>query len=242
MPHRTAPVRPDAGLTEDGRPMQLVTSYARRGSRLSPKQQQAWDRHVEDWLLPGETVVAEGFDQQRWFGRTAPLIVEIGSGSGESLAALAGVRPAYDVLGIEVWRPGVASTFANLEAAGVDNVRMLSLDAVWAIEALLRPASLAELWTFFPDPWHKKRHHKRRLVDAEFATLAASRLTSGGCWRLSTDWEDYADQMVEVLGAEPLLQGGVVERWAERPVTKFERRGIAAGRRITDVRFERRAR
>ncbi|MEZ5194791.1 MAG: tRNA (guanine-N7)-methyltransferase, partial [Nocardioides sp.] len=100
---------------------------------------------------------------------------------------------------------------------------------------------LAELWTFFPDPWHKKRHHKRRLVTPAFAVLAARRLAVGGWWRLATDWADYAEQMGEVLDAEPLLSGGVVERWAERPVTKFERRGLAAGRTITDLAYRRSA-
>jgi tRNA (guanine-N7-)-methyltransferase len=116
---------------------------------------------------------------------------------------------------------------------------LLSVDAVWSMEHLVRPASLAALWTFFPDPWHKTKHHKRRLVTPSFARLVADRLAPGAEWRLATDWGDYADQMVEVLDAEPLLAGGVVDRWAERPVTKFERKGIAAGRPITDLAYVR---
>jgi len=143
------------------------------------------------------------------------------------------------VLALEVWKPGVAASLAEVAAAGATNVRFCSVDAVWAVEHLVRPGSLAELWTFFPDPWPKARHHKRRLVNASFAALAASRLSPGATWRLATDWDDYADQMREVLDGRPDLTGGVVERWAERPVTKFERKGLDAGRTITDLAYTR---
>jgi tRNA (guanine-N7-)-methyltransferase len=144
------------------------------------------------------------------------------------------------VLAFEVWRPGVADTLDRIAAAGVTNVRLLSVDAVWSMEHLVAADALAGLWTFFPDPWHKKRHHKRRLVTPGFARLAATRLAPGATWRLATDWADYAEQMVEVLDAEPLLEGGPVPRWADRPVTKFERKGLAAGRAITDLAYRRR--
>jgi tRNA (guanine-N7-)-methyltransferase len=121
----------------------------------------------------------------------------------------------------------------------VANVRLCQVDAVWSMRHLVEPAGLQELWTFFPDPWHKKKHHKRRLVTPAFAALAASRLAPGGVWRLATDWPDYAEQMLAVLDAEPALAGGVVERWAERPVTKFERKGRNAGRPITDLAYTR---
>ena len=114
-----------------------------------------------------------------------------------------------------------------------------AVDAVWVLEHLVAPGSLAALWTFFPDPWPKKKHHKRRLVDADFAALAADRLAPDAEWRLATDWADYADQMREVLDAEPRLTGGPVERWSERPVTKFERKGLAVGREITDLCYRR---
>jgi tRNA (guanine-N7-)-methyltransferase len=153
---------------------------------------------------------------------------------------MAAARPAYDVLAFEVWRPGVASTFLHLEESGATNVRVLSVDAVWCLEHLFGPGRLAELWTFFPDPWHKKRHHKRRLVTPGFAALAASRLAPGSAWRLATDWPDYAEQIRTVLDDEPLLEGGEVERWAERPVTKFERRGLAEGRPVADFCYTRR--
>jgi tRNA (guanine-N7-)-methyltransferase len=169
------------------------------------------------------------------------LAVEIGSGVGEATAALAASRPSYDVLGIEVWQPGVADTFHRMEQAGVENIRMISVDAVWTLEHLLGPGSVSELWTFFPDPWPKQRHHRRRLIVPEVATLAATRLAPGGHWRLATDWGDYAEQMRRVLDAEPLLAGGVVDRWPDRPMTRFERRGVEAGRAITDLAYRRRS-
>ena len=220
--------------------MREVLTYARRGSRFSPRQQQAWDEHAERWWIPDEAVDDPGFSCAQWFGRQAPLIVEIGSGVGEATAALAATRPAYDVLAFEVWRPGVADGLARVAEAGATNVRFCSVDAVWSMENLIAAGSLAELWTFFPDPWHKKRHHKRRLVAPGFASLASSRLAPGGWWRLATDWADYAEQMVEVLDAEPTLDGGVVPRWEDRPVTKFERKGLAVGRDITDLAYVRR--
>jgi tRNA (guanine-N7-)-methyltransferase len=220
--------------------MREVLTYARRGSRFGPRQQAAWDAHATEWWIPDDAVDEPGFAWSDWFGREAPLIVEIGSGVGEATAALAATRPAYDVVAFEVWRPGVADGLARVADAGATNVRFCSVDAIWSMEHLVAPGSVAELWTFFPDPWQKKRHHKRRLVTPAFAGLAASRLTPGGWWRLATDWADYAEQMMEVLDAEPALDGGVVPRWEERPVTKFERKGVAAGREITDLAYRRR--
>lgn len=233
--HGVRPARPHHRLTEDGRRMREVLSYSRRGARFTPNQAAAWAAHQEQWVIPDEAVDQPGFAWSDRFGRSAPLIVEIGSGVGEATAPLAAARPSYDVLAFEVWRPGVADTLWKLAEAGAENVRLCSVDAVWSLEHLLGERSISELWTFFPDPWHKKKHHKRRLVNPAFAALVASRLVPGGTWRLATDWADYAEQMVEVLDAEPGLEGGVVERWAERPVTRFERKGLAAGRSITDL-------
>ncbi|MBF4765690.1 tRNA (guanosine(46)-N7)-methyltransferase TrmB [Nocardioides islandensis] len=234
------PARPHQRLTPDGRRMREVLTYSRRGARFTPRQQQAWEAHHEDWVIPDEAVDEPGFTWSAWFGREVPLVVEIGSGVGEATAALAPSRAAYDVLAFEVWRPGVADALWRVAEAGATNVRFCSVDAVWSMEHLVAPEGLVELWTFFPDPWHKKKHHKRRLVTPEFAALATSRLTPGAVWRLATDWADYAEQMVEVLDDEPGLEGGVVPRWEERPVTKFERKGLAAGRSITDLMYVRR--
>ena len=219
--------------------MREVLSYSRRGSRFTPTQAAAWEAYAAAWVIPDEAVDASDFRLADWFGREAPLVVEIGPGVGEATGVLAAARPDHDVLALEVWRPGVASALAEVAAAGATNVRFCCVDAAWVVDHLVRPDSLAELWTFFPDPWPKARHHKRRLVSAGFARLAASRLRPGGVWRLATDWADYADQMREVLDAEPLLSGGRVERWSERPVTRFERKGLEAGRVITDLAYVR---
>jgi tRNA (guanine-N7-)-methyltransferase len=239
VPEHVRPAHPGAGLTADGRRMQVVTTYTRRGSRLTRAQESAWERRSGEWLVP-DTAATEGLlDQERWFGRVAPLIVEIGSGTGESVAAMAAARPSYDVLAFEVWKPGVAQTFLHLEQTGATNVRLMSVDAVWCLEHLFVPGQLAGLWTFFPDPWHKKRHHKRRLVTAGNAAVAATRMAPGAEWRLATDWADYAGQIGEVLDAEPALGGGVTPRWEERPLTKFERRGLREGRSVTDFCYTR---
>lgn len=233
------PARPHQRLTEDGRRMREVLSYSRRGSRFTPSQQQAWDAYAAGWVIPDDAVDEPGFSLADWFGREAPLIVEIGPGVGEATGVLAAARPDTNVLALEVWRPGVAAALAEVAAAGAGNVRFCAVDAVWVLEHLVAPGQLAELWTFFPDPWPKTRHHKRRLVDAAFAALAAERLAPGATWRLATDWADYAEQIQQVLDAEPRLEGGIVPRWEERPVTKFERKGLAVGRTITDLAYTR---
>ena len=240
MNERVRPARPHHKWTDDGVRVREVLTYTRRGSRFSSRQEAAWAAHHEAWVIPDEAVDRADFALTDWFGRQAPLIVEIGSGVGEATAALAATRPESDVLAFEVWLPGVAEGLSRVAEVGAANVRFSSIDAVWSLEHLVPPGGLSELWTFFPDPWHKKRHHKRRLVTPEFAALAASRLATGGIWRLSTDWMAYAEQMVEVLDAEPQLVGGVVDRWADRPVTKFERKGVNAGRSITDLAYRRR--
>ena len=236
------PARPHTGLTGDGRRVREVLSYARRGSRLTDAQAEAWTRLADQWWIPEDAVDEPGFDLADRFGRSAPLIVEIGPGIGEATAALAAARPSYNVLAFEVWRPGVAQTMQRVERLGLDNVRLCGVDAVWSLQHLLDEESISELWTFFPDPWPKTRHRKRRLVTGEFAAMAASRLEVGAWWRLATDWPDYAEQMVAVLGREPLLRNeydGPAPRWPERPVTRFERRGIREGRPITDLAYRR---
>lgn len=217
-----------------------MLTYSRRGSRFTPSQQESWDAHHRDWVIDEAAVDEPGFDLAERFGREAPLIVEIGSGIGEATAALAAKRPDHNVLALEVWLPGVAHTLGLLEQAGADNVRLLGVDAIWSLENLVAPGSLSELWTFFPDPWPKTKHHKRRLVTPAFARLVVSRLQVGASWRLATDWADYAEQMIQVLDAEPGLVGGRVARWADRPVTKFERKGVAVGRDIVDLEYVRR--
>jgi tRNA (guanine-N7-)-methyltransferase len=239
MDERTRPPRPHQNLMDDGRRVREVLSYSRRGSRFSTRQAAAWAAHHEHWVVPDEALDEPDFTWAQWFGRDAPLVVEIGCGTGEATAALAATRPEVNVLALEVWLPGAAETMGRVAEAGLTNVRVCGVDAVWLLEHAVEPDSLAELWTFFPDPWHKAKHHKRRLVGPEFAASAARRLRPGAWWRLATDWAEYAEQMATVLDAEPLLEGGEAERWSERPLTKFERKGLAVGRTITDLAYRR---
>lgn len=245
---RSPEARPDVRLTEDGRTLREVLSYARRGSRFTAKQADAWDRLAESWVIgPNqidgltELIAQDGpLDlNRRWFERAAPLYVEIGSGVGETTASFAAAHPEVNVLAFEVWLPGAAETLHRLEQVGVTNARVCTVDAAWSLTNLFPEDSITELWTLFPDPWHKKKHHKRRLVNQPFVSVASSRLVTGGHWRLATDWGDYAEHMAEILSEETTLRGGAVQRWAERPLTKFERRGIAEGRAITDFDFVR---
>lgn len=231
-PVGVAPARPAADA-------HAIRTYRRRGGRLNAGQQRAWDARADRYLLPPQLLTSSGFRLTDAFERPAPLAVEIGFGVGEALAPLALRRPDWNVVGFEVWQPGIAQCIAVLGDENPTNLRLSSFDAAWGFEHVVEPATVGELWTFFPDPWPKPRHHKRRLVRREFAALAASRLAPGGVWRLATDWPDYAEQMQEVLDAEPLLSGGVTERYAERPLTRFERRGLAAGRPITDLTYRR---
>ena len=239
MSEHAADPRPHQRLAADGRRMREVLSYSRRGSRFTPSEAAAWTRYAAEWVVVDAAVDNPDFSWAAQFGRRAPMIVEVGSGVGEATVTLAGSRPTYDVLALEVWRPGIAATLARLAAARVDNVRLCDVDAAWSLRHLVPADSLAEVWMFFPDPWPKTRHHKRRLVDADFARLVTSRLKPGGTWRLATDWADYAQTMRHLLDAEPGLVGGPVERWSERPVTKFERKGLAAGRDIVDLAYRR---
>jgi tRNA (guanine-N7-)-methyltransferase len=231
---------PGAGMTPDGRRMQLVTSYTRRGSRLTSGQQAVWDRRADTWLIDDSVLAEERLDQQRWFGRVADLVVEIGSGNGEVVSALAPTMPGTNLLAMEVWRPGVASAMLRLEQSGADNVRLMNLDAAWVLEHLVAEDEVAELWTFFPDPWPKSRHRKRRLITSQLAAVVAGRLRPGGVWRIATDWPDYAEQIDEVLAGEAGLVGGRTERWAARPVTRFEQRGLDEGRPVVDFTIQRR--
>lgn len=236
-----------AGAVAD-HPGRGVVSFVRRSPRMNLSQHRAMDDLAPRYLIDVpradmSTSVAPGtrIDLAERFGRRAPLAVEIGSGVGDSLVAMAGARPDMNVLAFEVYAPAIASTMGKLDRAGVRNVRLVAADGTEGLRELVGTAALAELWTLFPDPWPKKRHRKRRLVNQAFAELVADRLEDGGLWRLATDWADYAEQMTEVLGSSPLftnrypdLPGGWAPR-GDRPVTRFERRGMEAGRTIRDL-------
>ncbi len=217
-------------------------SFRRRGGRLTDRQQRAWDdlhaTHVVDLPRNGpSTSVDPGFrlDSASVFGRRAPLVVEIGSGRGEALVHAAAEHPEQDFLGLEVYVPGVAQTLVTMRHQGVTNVRLAVVNATEALATMLAPESVHELWTWFPDPWHKTRHHKRRMVTVPFTALVARVLEPAGTWRFATDWEDYAEVVAEVVAASPHVDGGPVPRYDGRVVTRFERKGVAAGRRIHDL-------
>lgn len=226
-----------------------VVSYVRRSGRMNPSQQKAWDAHHQDWViaLPSgerETSIAPGthVDWPAAFGRVAPLIVEIGSGSGQAIAAGAHAHPEANLVAFEVFTPAVASTLSLLAREDLTNVRLVVADGAQALATIFDPHSITELWTFFPDPWHKARHNKRRLVGPHFAAVVAERLRRSGSWRLATDWADYAESMRETLEAHPDLhsaQQGWAPRYELRPITKYEQRGLDAGRTIYDLHYQR---
>jgi tRNA (guanine-N7-)-methyltransferase len=223
-----------------------IPSFVRHRSRLTEGQQHAWDRwwpergHDVTDLLSG----AEPYDPPAWFGRSAPLILEIGSGMGESTAALAAATPNVDHIAVEVYEPGLAQLLMRLADGGLTNVALLRGDAVALLRERVPRASLAGIRIFFPDPWPKRRHHKRRLVQPDFVALAASRLEPGGLLHLATDWDDYAVQMRAVCDAEPTLENTAADRpdgWTPRPdwrpVTKFEQRARLEGRTVRDLLY-----
>jgi len=185
---------------------------------------------------------AHVMDQQAVFGRTAPLVVEIGSGRGDALVHAAHAHPELDFLGLEVYLPGVAQTLVTMRHQGVTNVRLMIVNAAEALRTMIPAGSVHELRIWFPDPWHKKRHQKRRLVTPAFAELAARVLQPGGTWRMATDWQDYADQMLDVLRQSPDFDssGTWAPRFDGRPVTRFEGKGLDVHRDIRDLEAVRR--
>ena len=220
-----------------------VTSFVLQRNRLTEGQANAWDRL---WPRYGDDVAgvladAPPYDPPAWFGRTAPLVLEIGSGTGESTVAQALAEPDVDHLAVEVFEPGLAQLLMRIEEAGVRNLRLLRGDAVDLLRERVPPDSLHGIRIYFPDPWPKRRHRKRRLVQPEFVALAASRLTVGGMLHLATDWADYAVQMDAVCTAEPLLVdvSSVADEAARRPSTRFERRAHDEGRDVRDLVFRR---
>ena len=217
-----------------------IRSYVVRAGRMGTGQQRALAELAPRWVLPyGEGLA----DFAAAFGRQAPRVVEIGFGMGDATAQIAAARPDTDFLGIEVHPPGVGALLQRIEERGLANLRIVQHDAVEVMQHMVAPASLAGVHVFFPDPWHKKRHHKRRLIQPPFVALLASRLAPGGYLHCATDWQPYAEQMLEVLAAEPLLANrfpGYAPRPDYRPLTKFENRGLKLGHGVWDLVFKRR--
>jgi len=208
-----------------------------RQGRVSKAQRRAHTELLPVYGVPFSTIP---LDLERLFGRAAPRILEIGFGMGETTAAIAQEHPENDYLGIEVHTPGVGSLLKRIADLRLENLRIVQHDAVEVVEHMIAPAALAGVHVFFPDPWPKKRHHKRRLIQPAFVALLASRMKPGACVHTCTDWEEYAERMLEVLSAEPALRNtasGYANRPEARPETKFERRGLALGHRVWDLVF-----
>lgn len=236
-------------------------SFARRDGRLNRRHQHAWDGHrgrfvldVPRGVMSTSVAPEHALDQQAAFGRRAPLVVELGSGAGDAVLHAAAAHPDLDFLAVEVYRPGLAQTLARVVHEGVDNVRLVQADATDVLATMLAPGSVQEVWTFFPDPWPKARHHKRRLVTPALAALVSRVLRPGGAWRLASDWPDYATRIRDVTQACPDLLnpyagqraaagdplGGFAPRFEGRVETRFERKGLAAGRPVLDLHLVRR--
>jgi len=228
-------------MIESGRPRRSIRSFVRRESRITPAQQRAlkdlWPRYG---IEAGEAPI----DFDAVFDRCAPVILEIGFGNGDALVAEAAAHPENNYIGIEVHRPGVGNLLRKLELSELKNARVMLADAKEVLAARIPEASLSGVHLFFPDPWPKQRHHKRRLVQPDFAALAMRKLVPGGYIHLATDWKDYAEHMVSVLSATPGLvaMSGLdqLTRVASRVPTRFERRGRKLGHAVQDLVFQRR--
>ncbi|MEW6119763.1 MAG: tRNA (guanosine(46)-N7)-methyltransferase TrmB [Pseudomonadota bacterium] len=216
-----------------------IRSYVLRAGRVGSGQARALAEIGPHCLLPYQPQVV---DLDTVFGRVAPHVLEIGFGMGEGLAETAAAHPETDFLGVEVHTPGVGALLKQIGERELANVRVIQHDAVDVLERMIAPGSLDGVRVFFPDPWHKKRHHKRRLIQPPLVALLASRLAPGGFLHLATDWQDYAEQMLAVLSAEPLLRNTVADyapRPGTRPLTKFEQRGLRLGHGVWDLIFRR---
>jgi tRNA (guanine-N7-)-methyltransferase len=218
-----------------------IRSFVTRAGRITPAQQRAL---ATLWPRYGVEYRDEPLALRALYGRDAPCTLEIGFGNGENLAALARAHPERDYLGVEVHRPGVGRLLLALELQRLGNVRVICHDAVEVLERQIAPGSLAEILVLFPDPWPKKRHHKRRLLQPAFVALLERALGAGGVLKLATDWQPYALEMLAVLGAAPNLRnlaadGGFVARPAERAPTRFEVRGTRLGHEVWDLAFAR---
>jgi tRNA (guanine-N7-)-methyltransferase len=227
-------------MTESGK-HRPIRSYVLRTGRMTPGQERAFQDHWQSW---GLEYSKRSLDPVAAFGRQGPVVLEIGFGMGDSLVEMAAAAPDSNFIGIEVHRPGVGRLLHSMAAREVGNIRVYCHDAVEVLRDCIAEHSLDTVQIFFPDPWHKKRHHKRRLIQPPFIDLLVSRLKPGGTLHLATDWENYAEQMMEVLtnsewlaNSEPV--GCFAPRPEHRPLTKFERRGERLGHGVWDLVFTR---
>jgi tRNA (guanine-N7-)-methyltransferase len=217
-----------------------IRSFVLRAGRISRAQKRALETLLPVYGIPFRP---EPLDLDQVFGRAAARILEIGFGMGETTATIAAEHPETDFIGVEVHPPGIGSLLKEIEARGLTNLRIIPHDAVEVLTHMIPPESLDGLHIFFPDPWPKKRHHKRRLIQPPFVALAADRLKPGGYIHVATDWQPYAEQILAVLSAEPRLENtaeGYAPRPAWRPTTKFENRGLRLGHGVWDLVFRKR--
>jgi tRNA (guanine-N7-)-methyltransferase len=230
-----------APATPDTLHHRRIRSFVTRAGRVSTGQRRALDQFGPRFVVP---FAPQPLDWDAAFGRSAPRVLEIGFGMGGTTAEIASARPADDFLGIEVHEPGVGALLKLIGEHGLSNIRVIQHDAVEVLEKMIAAESLDGVHIYFPDPWHKARHHKRRLIQPKFVASLVSRLKPGGYLHLATDWQNYAEQMLEVLSAEPALENTAGTDYAPRPdyrpVTKFERRGLKLGHGVWDLVFKRR--
>ncbi len=218
-----------------------IRSFVHRRAHITPSQEQAIAEWLPRWSIRYQDAP---IDLSAAFGRTAPTILEIGFGMGETTQKIAQARPGDNFLGVEVFNAGVGALLKRIHENGLDNIRIIQHDAVEVLRDMIAPGSLAGVHIYFPDPWPKKRHHKRRLIQPAFVELLSSRMAPGAYLHCATDWEHYAQQMLEVLSAEPTLRNTCADyapRPDYRPLTKFENRGLRLGHGVWDLIFTRRA-
>jgi len=235
-PAADAPPAPD----QPGYPRRGIRSFVLRAGRMGSGQVRAMETLGPLYVLP---YAPAPLDYDQAFGRHAPTVLEIGFGMGDATAQIAAARPQDNFIGIEVHTPGVGALLQRIDERGLTNLRLLQHDAVEVLRDMIAPGSLAGIHVYFPDPWHKKKHNKRRLIQAPFVHDLASRLAPGGYLHCATDWQPYAEQMLQVLGAEPALANtaeGYAPRPDWRPLTKFENRGIKLGHGVWDLVFRKR--
>lgn len=223
------------------RPHRAIKSFVMRSGRMTEGQQRGLD---QGWPKFGMEPAAGMQDFDQLFGRSAPRTFEIGFGMGQATLEMAAAAPDEDFIGVEVHRPGVGALLNGMLTQNLSNIRVYSWDAIEVLRDCVADASLDRLLLFFPDPWHKSRHHKRRIVQPEWAQLVRQKLKIGGVLHMATDWEAYAEHMLDVMSAAPgyrnlAADGRYVPRPAERPVTKFERRGERLGHGVWDLKFQR---
>jgi len=226
-------------LPDADAPRRGIKSFVVRAGRMGTGQQKALAELGPRFVLP---FLDELLNPEQVFGRTAPVVLEIGFGMGDATAKIAQTLADHDFLGCEVHEPGVGALLKHIDEKKLGNVRIFRHDAVEVLEHMIAPGSLAGVHIFFPDPWHKKRHNKRRLIQAPFVAKLVQHIRPGGYLHCATDWEPYAQQMLEVLSAEPLLENtasAYADKPAYRPLTKFENRGLKLGHGVWDLVFRR---